>query len=141
MTGTEKALGSANVLLWSGDYRLELFHTCALTDKQQKDCFEGLGTFDMKPYHRDLNPNVEPVIHTPRTALVLLHDVFRKQVDTKVELGMLIPVSEPTGWINSIVLFETTNGKGEVSKIRVCLEPCDVNKTIKHEHHYTKTTD
>ena len=58
-----------------------------------------------------------------------------------VELGVLIPVSEPTGWVNSIVLSETTNDKGEVTKIRVCLDPRDLNKAIKREHYYTKTID
>ena len=33
-----------------------------------------------------------------------------------VELGVLIPVSEPTDWVNSIVLSETTNDSGEVKK-------------------------
>ena len=58
-----------------------------------------------------------------------------------VELGVLIPVSEPTDWVNSIVLFETTNDKGEVTKIRVYLDPRDLNKAIKREHYYTKTID
>ena len=105
------------------------------------DCFEGLGTFDMKPYHITLDPNAEPVIHAPRTVPVHLQDMFRKEVDTMVELGVLIPVSEPTDWVNSIVLSETTNDKGEVTKIRVCLDPCDLNKAIKREHYYTKTID
>ena len=34
------------------------------------DCFEGLGTFDMKPFH--INPNAEAVIHAPRTVPVHL---------------------------------------------------------------------
>ena len=58
-----------------------------------------------------------------------------------VELGVLIPVSEPTDWVNSIVLSETTNDKGEVTKIRACLDPRDLNKAIKREHYYTKTID
>ena len=105
------------------------------------DCFEGLGTFDMKPYHITLDPNAEPVIHAPRTVPVHLQNMFRKEVDAMVELGVLTPVSEPTDWVNSIVLSETTNDKGEVTKIRVCLDPRDLNKAIKREHYYTKTID
>ena len=63
------------------------------------DCFEGLGTFDMKPYHITLDPNAEPVIHAPRTVPVHLQNMFRKEVDAMVELGVLIPVSEPTAEI------------------------------------------
>ena len=106
-----------------------------------EDCFEGLGTFDMKPYQITLDPNAEPVIHAPRTVPVHLQNMFRKEVDAMVELGVLIPVSEPTDWVNSIVLSETTNDKGEVTKIRVCLDPRDLNKAIKREHYYTKTID
>ena len=95
----------------------------------------------MKPYHITLDPNAEPVIHAPRTVPVHLQNMFRKEVDAMVELGVLIPVSEPTDWVNSIVLSETTNDKGEVTKIRVCLDPRDLNKAIKREHYYTKTID
>ena len=58
-----------------------------------------------------------------------------------VELGVLTPVSEPTDWVNGIVLSETTNDRGEVTKIRVCLDLRDLNKAIKREHYYTKTID
>ena len=105
------------------------------------DCFEGMETFDMKPYHITLDPNAEPVIHAPRTVPVHLQDMFRKEVDGMVELGVLIPVSEPTHWVSSIVLSETTNDRGEVTKIRVYLDPRDLNKAIKREHYYTETID
>ena len=72
---------------------------------------------------------------------VHLQNMFRKEVDGMVELGVLIPVSEPTDWVNSIVLSETTNDKGEVTKIRVCLDPRDLNEAIKHKHYYPKTID
>ena len=38
-----------------------------------------------------------------------------------LELGVVIPISERTNCANSIVLSETTNTKGELTKIRVCL--------------------
>jgi len=67
--------------------------------------------------------------------------MFRKEVDAMVELGVLIPVSEPTDCVNSIVLSETTNDKDEVTKIGVCLNPRDLNKAIKPEHYYAKSID
>ena len=99
------------------------------------DCFEGLGTFDMKPCHITLDPNAEPVIHAPRTVPEHLQNMFRKEVDAIVELGVLIPVREPTDWMNSIVLSETTNDKGKVTKIKVCLDPRNLNKAIKRENY------
>ena len=49
-----------------------------------------------------------------------------------LELGVVIPISERTDCVNSIVLSETTNDKVELTKIRVCLDPlyyktCSVN--------------
>ena len=85
--------------------------------------------------------DAEPVIHAPRTVPVHLQIMFTKAVDAMVELGVLTPASEPTQWVNSIVLSETTNDKREVTKIRVCLDPRDLNKAIKPEHYYTKTID
>ena len=105
------------------------------------DCFEGLGTFNMKPYHITLDPDAQPVIHAPRAVPVHLQDMYKEELNNMVELGVLIPVSEPTDWVNSIVLSETTNDRGEVTKIRVCLDPRDLNKAIKREHYYTKTID
>ena len=40
-----------------------------------------------------------------------------------------------------IVLSETKNDKGEVTKFRVCLDPCDLRKWAKSEHYSSKTVD
>ena len=80
----------------------------------------------MKPYRIILDPNIEPVIHAP--CQYMCQDMFRKEVNTMVELGVLIPLSKPTDWVNSIVLSETTNDKGEVTKIRICLKQRDLKK-------------
>ncbi|CAH3155666.1 unnamed protein product [Pocillopora meandrina] len=61
------------------------------TSRYPSHCFEGLGTFNMKPYHITLDSNAEPVIHAPRTVPVHLRDMFRKEINTMVELGVLIP--------------------------------------------------
>ena len=48
-------------------------------------------------------------------------------------------MSGPTDWVNSIVCYiqDTENGK----KVRLCLDPKDLNKAIKQEHYYTRTID
>ena len=100
------------------------------------DCFEGLGTFkDMKPYHITLDPAAEPVIHPPRSLPVHLKDLYRIELDDILNLGDLTPVDRPTHWVNSIVLSEKKTDKGEVTKIRVCLDPRDLNKWVKREHY------
>ena len=44
------------------------------------DCFDGLGTFDIKLYHITLDPNAEPVIHAPRTVPVHLQQSYIRSV-------------------------------------------------------------
>ena len=48
-------------------------------------------------------------------------------------------VTEPTSWVNLIVcnIRETPEG----NKIRLCLDPKDLNKSIRQEHYYTHTID
>ena len=106
------------------------------------DRFEGLGAFkDMKPYHIMLDPAAEPVIHPPRSVPVHLKDLYRKELDDMLNLGVITPVDRPTDWVNSIVLSEKKNDKGEVTKLRVCLDPRDLNKWAKREHYRSKTVD
>ena len=49
-------------------------------------------------------------------------------------------VDEPTDWVNSIMcnVKETPEGK---KKIRLCLDPKDLNKNLRREHYYTRTID
>ncbi|CAB4012215.1 Hypothetical predicted protein [Paramuricea clavata] len=58
-----------------------------------------------------------------------------------LKLGVITPVEKPTDWVNSVVLSETTNNKGEIVKVRLCLDPRDLNKWVKREHCRTRTID
>ena len=44
-----------------------------------EDCFQGLGTFKMKPYHITLDPTAEPVIHVPRTVPITYRTCTKKK--------------------------------------------------------------
>ena len=87
----------------------------------------------MKPYHIALEPGAEPVIHPPRSVPVHLRELYKQEIDKMLELGVITEVNTPTDWVNSIVLSESTNDKGEITKLRVCLDPRDLNKWIKRE--------
>ena len=49
--------------------------------------------------------------------------------------GHLAKVSQPTDWVNSMVV--STWGK----KIRICLDPADRNKAVKQEHYPIPTVE
>jgi len=50
--------------------------------------------------------------------------------------GVISKVHEPTPWVNSIVINEKRSGK-----LRVCIDPRDLNKTIKREHYQLPTQE
>ena len=53
---------------------------------------------------------------------------------------VITKVEKPTEWVNSVVcnIKETSNGE---KKIRLCLDPKDLNKNIRREHYYTRNID
>ena len=50
--------------------------------------------------------------------------------------GVIKKMTEPTDWVRSIVISRRKNGK-----LRVCLDPKDLNKAIKRCHHKTPTLE
>ena len=53
-----------------------------------------------------------------------------------VSLGVIKRVHEPTDWVSSLVYSRKANGK-----IRICLDPKDLNLAIKRPHYATRTLD
>ena len=48
--------------------------------------------------------------------------------------GVLCKVDQPTDWVNNLVVVEKSNGS-----LRLCLDPKDLNKAIRKEHHKIPT--
>ena len=53
---------------------------------------------------------------------------------------IIVPVTEPTEWVNSIVCHVIEKPDG-TKKVRLCLDPKDLNKNICRDHYYYKTID
>ena len=51
------------------------------------------------------------------------------------QLDIIVPVNEPTDWISSIVVVEKPN-----IKLRVCLDPQNLNKASKRKHNQQQLT-
>ena len=54
--------------------------------------------------------------------------------------NIISPVTEPTDWVNSIVCNVRDQPDGK-KKVRLCLDPRDLNKNIRREHYYCRTID
>ena len=55
-----------------------------------------------------------------------------------LQASVLKPVTEATPWINSFVLVESKDKYGN-HKLRICLDPTNLNKAIIREPYHFKT--
>ena len=101
------------------------------------DCFEDIGLLKHE-YKIQLKSDAEPVIHDPRRASIALKDKLRHELDRIKRLDIIeeVPISESSEWVNSMVIVEKPN-----SKLRICLDPSDLNKANKCHHHHLPTTE
>lgn len=82
-------------------------------------------------YHMKLDQNVTPVVHPPRRIPVAMMDKVKAELENMVKQGVITPISEPTEWVSSMVATH----KKDTDKIRVCIDPRDLNEAIMRPHH------
>ena len=102
--------------------------------EEYADSFKGLGCLPGE-YKIKLDPSVPPVVHAPRKVPVALHDRVKEELQRMENDGVIKKQEEPTDWVNSMVIVETPK------KLRICLDPRDLNKAIKREHFPMKTIE
>jgi len=103
--------------------------------KLYPDRFEGLGRFPGQ-YKIHLKEGAEPKIHPPRKCPIAVQHKVKAELDKMVAQGVITKVDEPTDWVNSLAYAQKPNGD-----IRVCLDPQDLNKWIRRDHHRTPTVE
>ena len=83
------------------------------------------------------DPNVNPVVHPPRKVPLAIKSKLEEELCNMEEQGIICKVSEPTKWVNSLVVVE----KPHSGKLRICLDPRDLNEAIIRPHYPGKTLD
>ena len=106
-----------------------------LVNKYPKVFDEGVGCLEGE-YHIRLNAQVDPVQHAPRRVPVALRERLQDTLDDLVQQNILAPVTEPTPWVNSMVVIPKKDGK-----LRICLDPKDLNLAIQREHYPLPTIE
>lgn len=101
-----------------------------------KDVFTGTGEFPDEPYHITLKENAVPVIHPPRRVPLSLQPKLKETLDKLEKEGIVSKVNKPTDWVQSLVIVEKPDGN-----LRLCLDPRDLNRVIKREHHQIPCAD
>ena len=104
------------------------------------DVFEGIGKFLGPPYAIHLDPSIQPKETPCRQVPIHLKETFKKEIDKMLQAGLLKPVTEATPWINSFMLVESRDKSGN-HKLRICLDPTNLNKAIIWEPYYFKTPE
>lgn len=88
-------------------------------------------------YSMTLDPDVKPVVRPAHRIPVAMKDRVKAELDKMQELGVIIPVSEPTDWVSSMV----ATSKKDKQEIRICINPRDLNTALKRPHHPMRTVE
>ena len=106
-------------------------------ESEYPELFEGIGCMDGEisiKLKEGAIPDVEPI----RCVLHAMQEPFKMELDKLCKEGILhkIDISEPVEWLNSFVCVKKPNGK-----IRLCLDPTHLNKSIIRPHHSATLVD
>ena len=96
--------------------------------------FKGMG--NIGEARIETKDNAKPVIDAPRRIPHALKEKLKIELDKIVEQDVIERVTEPTDWVSSLVVVEKSNGK-----LRVCLDPRNLNKEIKRPHYTMRTLE
>ena len=109
------------------------------------DVFTGIGKFPGMPYKFQLKENAKPTRHAPRKVPIHLQDAFHSEIRNLEKLGILEETKDVTEWVNSFVIMEkkpptnsnSSQGHSKDRKLRICLNPRDLNEALEREPYYT----
>ena len=72
----------------------------------------------------------------PQKCPIALCPKVKEHLNKMEHLGVITHVEEPTDWASSITYVQKANGK-----LCLCLDPCDLNEAICHDHHKMPTVE
>ena len=89
------------------------------------------GKYDIKT-----DPTVPPVQHGRWKVPIKYKEEIKKELAEMVQQGIITKQTEPTPWVSSLTYPKKAN-----SKLRICLDPKDLNKAIICENHKSPTLE
>ena len=119
-------------------YSLNLNSKTATTEEildSYSDVFEGLGCLPTE-YKIRLDKNAKPVVNPPRKIPYALKNKVKNELSRLEKMRVIKKVTEPTEWVNSLVVVEKPN-----KSVRLCLDPRELNKSILREHFPMRTVE
>ena len=101
---------------------------------QYVDVFQGLEKIPGQ-YHIEIDRDINHIVHAPQRVPVALRDKLKHELREKVNDDIIATVSEPTDWVSSLLLVS------KPGKLRICMDPRDLNRAIKREHYQMPTIE
>lgn len=95
---------------------------------ENHDLFEGLGCF-VKDYDIVLKDGMNGSIKPARRIPLSLMGSVKKELNLMVKRGVISKNDGPTDFVSNLVVVEKKNGK-----LRLCIDPKDLNNAIKREN-------
>ena len=96
---------------------------------------EEVGQLDGE-YHIKIDAAVSPVQHPPRRVPVAVREKLKSELERMTAQNIIAPVTTPTPWVSSLVVVPKKDGK-----LRLCLDPKDLNLAIQREHYPLPTIE
>ena len=119
------------MMLSSLTERDSLLITKEYVSSEFRDIFKVIGKLPGGKYHIQLKPDAQSVEHPPRAVPEKKKAAYKEELESSA-----CPVQGHTDWINGVVPVSKPD-----RSIRLCLDPKDLNKSIKRNQYYTKTID
>ena len=107
---------------------------------QYSGYFEGIRCFPGDLYKFHLKPDYKPAQHAPRKVPVHLETAFKEEIESLVKQGILEEVKEHTDWVEKDTGNHHSPNHTVKKKLRICLDPRDLNKALEREPFYTHST-
>ena len=86
-------------------------------------------------HHIDIDKNAKQVIHSPRRVPATLQPRNKAELERMESIGVASLVKKPIERVSSMVPVVKPN------KLRICIDPFNLNQVIKREHHPMKTIE
>ena len=110
--------------------------TEAVILSEYADLFDGVGLLEGE-VHLEVDKSVRPVQMPLRRLPIGVREKVAVELKRLTDLGILVPVSEPTEWVSALLVVARPNGR-----IRICVDTKpSLNRALIRATHYMPTID